>query len=156
MRVLKTLVNTQYELNIAKTRLDYLLGKKEEIYTKYFPITSKIKDVPVQSSTKDNDKMALYLAELNDVNEITGKSLEQEIEEQRNEVNLLRYYINLMNNNLENLTGIEYEIYKNVVVKGFSITKSVEKVAEKYNKEPSTIWHVNYPRIKKELKKIIK
>ena len=71
MRVLKTLVNTQYELNIAKTRLDYLLGKKEEIYTKYFPITSKIKDVPVQSSgNKGNDKMALYLAELNDVNEI--------------------------------------------------------------------------------------
>jgi len=34
MKALKTISNTQYELNIAKVNLDYLLDKKEKIYTK--------------------------------------------------------------------------------------------------------------------------
>lgn len=156
MQVIRTIGNTRQELNIAKNRLDLLLLKKEKIYTKYFPITPRLKEIQVDGGDRDNDKMALYVAEINDPDEITGKSLSMEIEEQRNEVNILEYYIKLMDNNLANMHGIEYDLYHLITVKGYNVSKAVEVIAERYNKDVSTIWSIYYPKIKKEIKKLNK
>ena len=53
--------------------------------------------------------MAEYLHELTKINPATGKSLEQEINEQRNEAQKLQYYLNLMEALLELRTQIEFE-----------------------------------------------
>lgn len=150
--MIRTYVNTKAELNIAQLRLELLMRKKEELYTKYFPLSSKYDTVSAHTN-KRSDPMAEYISELTKINPTTGMSLEQEIENERNNVNTLKYYINLMDYNLERTTGIENELFKLIVVKGRTKTKAVEIVSEKYEKEPRTIWQYYYPKIKKEIDK---
>ena len=83
METIRTYTNTKCELEMAKTRLSLLMDKKEQLYCKYFPVTQKLKDDIVKGGEKDNDKMAKYVHELNEVDIGTGRSLAQEIEYQR-------------------------------------------------------------------------
>lgn len=150
--MIRIYANTKAELNIAQLRLNELMTEKEELYTRYFPLSSKTEEVSAHTN-KRSDPMADYMAELTKINPITGMSLEQEIEEQRNGVNRLEYCIRQMNYVLENTTGIENDLFRFIVVKGKNKTKAVEIVSEKYDKEPRTIWQYYYPRIKKEIDK---
>ena len=151
---IRTYSNTCAELKVAETRLEFLVSKKEVIYTKYFPLTAKVSDSPSHTN-KRSDPMADYVSEITRINPTTGLSLEEEIEEARNEVNNLRYYLNIMLHNIETLTGIECELFCKIIKDGYSPTKAVNKVAEKYKKEPETIWKYYYPKIKKEISKCI-
>ena len=152
--MIRTYANTKAELNIAEDRLHLLMDKKEELFTKYFPITTRMGD-SFEHTNKQIDPMAAYVAELTKVNPTTDMSLDDEITEARNQVGILKYYVKRMEYNLENTTGIENELFKLIVVKGFKMTKAVELVAEKYKKEPVTIWKYYYPKIKKEISKCI-
>ena len=147
--------NTKCDLKMARHRLNALMIEKEHIYTKYFPVTAKLTDMPRTTST-ERDKMALYISEINKVNKITGMSLEQEIEHIRNLVGELEYYIKLMENCFKKYDSIEGHLYRLIVEKGMNKTKAVEKTAEKYNKEPLTICKYHYPNIANEIKKIQK
>ena len=150
--MIRTYANTKAELNNSKLRLELLMRQKEELYTKYFPITAKYDEASAHTNRK-SDPMAEYMSELTKINPITGMSLDQEIEEQRNKVQTLEYYMRLMDHNLETTTGIENELFTLIVVHGYKPTKAVEKIAEKYKKEPRTIWEYNYSKIKKEIEK---
>lgn len=150
--MIKTYANTKAELNVAKTRLDLLMSRKEEIYTRYFPITAKFKDTPAHTN-KQADAMAEYVAEITRINQITGMSLEDEIEEQRNKVNELKHYIDLIEQEMLKTTGIENELFKKIVIEGYKPTKAVIKIAEKYNKEEQTIWKYYYSKIKEAVEK---
>jgi len=152
--MIRTYANTKAELNIAEERLHLLMDRKDELYTKYFPITSRLSETAVHSN-KINDSMASYVAELTKINSVTGMSLDQEIEEARNKVGKLNYYLTRMKMNLEQTTGIENELFTWIIVKGYKPTRAVEFVAEKYKKEPGTIWKYHYPKIKKEILKCI-
>ena len=90
MDAIRTYNNTKCELEMAKTRLNLLMDKKEQLYAKYFPVTQKIKDDVVKGGVADNDKMAKYVYELNEVDIGTGRSLAQEIEYQRAVVDKLK------------------------------------------------------------------
>lgn len=153
MFAIRSYNNTQCELSIEKLRLDYLICKKEKLYSKFFPLTTKITDNK-NTGNEMKDKMAEYIHELHKVNKNTGMSLAQEIDEQRNKVNELKYYLKLMEKAFKELSGIEYELYKAIVDKGMSINKAVEKVAGNKNKDVSTIWKYHYPKISKEIKKL--
>ena len=146
--------NTKCELEMTKTRLSLLMDRKEKLYCKYFPITAKIKEVMVDGGDRDNDKMAQYVAELHEVDETTGKSLADEIEEKQETIDKLQGYLNIMSNSLSNMTGIEYELYNEIVCKGTKVTRAVDIVAERNGVEPRTIWRHHYKNIKKEIKKI--
>lgn len=150
--MIRTYANTKAELNIAKSRLELLMKQKEELYTKYFPLTAKFEETSAHTN-KRNDSMADYMAELTKINKVTGMSLDQEIEEQRNKVQILEYYIRLMEYNFENTTGRENELFKLIVMHGYKPAKAVEKIAEKYKREPRTIWEYDYSKIKKEIEK---
>ena len=67
METIRTYTNTKCELEMAKARLSLLMDRKEQLYCKYFPITAKIKENVVSGSRPNNDKMADYVYELNDV-----------------------------------------------------------------------------------------
>lgn len=156
MEAIRTYTNTKCELEMAKSRLGLLMDRKEQLYCKYFPITARIKDDVISGGDKNNDKMDRYLSELYDVDIGTGNSLAAEIDYQRTVVDKLTTCLNEMAATLERMTGIEYELYYEIVVKRRRITKAVEYIAEKYDKDTQTIWKYHYPKIKKDVKKLIK
>jgi hypothetical protein len=141
---------------MAKTRLNLLTDRKEQLYCKYFPITSKAKDVMVDGGERNNDKMADYIHELHEVDIGTGKSLADEIIYQQENINKLEKTINDMDSTLAKLTGIEYALYYEIVVKGVNVTRAVSNVAEEYDKDNQTIWKHHYKKIKKYVKKVTK
>ena len=156
METIRTYTNTKCELEMAKTRLRLLMDRKEQLYAKYFPVTQKLKEDIVKGGEVDKDKFARYLYELYNVDIGTGNSLAQEIEYQRELVDQLNSYVNAMSDTLGKMSGIEYALYYEIVVKGVRISRAVSNVAEEYGKEDQTIWKYHYPKIKKEIKKVIK
>lgn len=152
--MIRTYANTKAELNIAEERLNLLMSRKEELYVKFFPLSAKISDAPAHTN-KLTDAMAGYVAELTKVNPVTKMSLDSEITEARNNRDKLGYYLKRMEINLKSTTGIENELFYKIVVEGYRPTKAVNNIAEKYNKEPETIWKYYYPKIKKEISKCI-
>lgn len=156
MFIIRTYTNTKCELEMAKTRLNILMDRKEKLYCKYFPITAKAKEVVVDGGEKENDKMALYLHELYLVDIGTGMSLAGEIDEQQENVNKLQSYLSDMESTLSKTSGIEYSLYYEIVVNGLNISKAVERVARDYDKDTQTIWKHHYKKIKRDVKKVIK
>ena len=150
--------DTRIELNIAMNKLDQLNEKKNMLYAKYCSLTTENFEDVGRPINKKRDKMIEYLIELEKVNPITGKSLEQEINEQRNIVNKLQYYINLMEYNLQQLEGIEYKLYYAIVCEkentNKSVTQIIEEFAENNYMHEQTIWQNYYPKIKPELEKL--
>lgn len=154
METIRTYTNTKCELEMAKLRLAVLMDRKEQLYCKYFPITATIKEDVVSGGKKNNDKMADYVHELNEVDIGTGRSLAQEIEYQRTIVDKLTRYITDMSETLGRMKGIEYALYFEIVVNGVRISRAVSNIAERYGKDDGTIWKYHYPQIKKEIKKL--
>ena len=156
MYIIRTYTNTKCELEMAKTRLNLLMDRKEKLYCKYFPITSRAKEVIVDGGEHENDKMALYLHDLYTVDVGTGKSLAGEIDEEQENINNLQNYINIMESSLAKMSGIEYDLYYEIVVNGTQISKAVDKVAEKYDKDSQTLWKNHYKKIKKDVRNVLK
>ena len=154
MYAIRNYTNTKCELEMAKSRLSLLMDRKEKLYCKYFPVTAKLKDVVVDGGEKNNDKMAEYLAELYEVDIGTGKSLAGEIEYEQEHITRLQDCINNLNDSLGKMTGIEYQLFYEIVYKGIKITKAVENIADINDIEPQTIWKNYYKKIKRYLYKI--
>lgn len=156
MDTIRTYTNTKCELEMAKARLSLLMDRKEQLYCKYFPITAKIKQDVVSGGQRNNDKMADYVHELHEVDIGTGKSLADEIEAGRAVVDSLQKYLNLMNDTLSKMNGIEYALYYEIVVKGMRVSRAVSIIAERYNRDDQTIWKYHYSKIKKDIKTLKK
>ncbi len=62
--------------------------------------------------------------------------------------------LNIIDNHLKELKGIENKLYYQIVVLGKSVTKAVDKVAFDEYKDVSTIWKNYYPNVKKKLKEL--
>ena len=156
IETIRTYTNTKCELEMAKTRLNLLMDRKEQLYCKYFPITQQIKEDIIKGGAKDNDKMAQYVHELNEVDIGTGRSLAQEIEYQRTVVDNIKRYIVDMEETLSKMRGIEYALYYEIVINGVNTSKAVSNVAERYNKDDQTVWKHHYRKIKENVKKLKK
>ena len=154
MFTIQTYTDTKCELEMARTRLNKLLFDKEKLYTKYFPLVQQLKDDVIENSYKNNDKMADYVHELHEIDWGTGKSLADEIEYQQENVKKLENYINNMNNILSKMTGLEYQLFYEIAVRGINISKAVSNISERNNIDNSTIWRKYYPKIKYYVKKL--
>ena len=152
METIRTYTNTKCELEVAKARLSLLMDRKEQLYCKYFPVTQQLKTDIVSGGEKDKDKFASYMYELCNVDIGTGMSLADEIDYQRAVVDKLTYYVNVMSETLAKMTGIEYSLYFEIVIRGVRPSKAVSNVAEQYNVDDRTIWKYHYSKIKKDLK----
>lgn len=146
--------NTLCERNIIKTRLNLLMDRKEAIYCKYFPMNKPINSEHVDGGHTIKDPMTLYVEELTRINEETGKSLDQEISEQRNELNKLEYYIRLMENTIKELKGMGAELYRYIVFDNMNISKAISKTAEKNYVDDRTIWRIYHKNIKEHINKL--
>lgn len=154
MYTIRNYTDTKCELEMAKTRLNLLIDKKIGIYDKYFPVTAKIKEVSVDGGTPNNDKMADYVNEITMIDIGTGMSLVDEIDYQQKNINKLQRYLDTMSDILGGMSGIEYQLFYEIVYKGNNITKAVESIAIQNDKDTSTIWKNYYSKIKKDVKKI--
>lgn len=154
MFTIHSYTDTKCELEMAKTRLSLLMDRKEKLYCKYFPLTPKLKEVMVDGGERNNDKMADYLHELHEIDIGTGKSLADEITYQQQNVDKLQGYLNNMTDSLAKMTGLEYKLYYEIVVKGVNVSKAVDNIAELSGKETRTIWKNYYNKIKKDVKKV--
>lgn len=176
--------DTKCELNVAIIRLNQLEEKKQELYCKYFKITGKsyptmykikldkttkirtwdevLKDenVSISNSNIKTDPMTDYQIALENVDKDTNISLNDELKLQKNEVRKLEYYLKLMENNMTNLKGIEYELYYEIVINPINANKTISKIIEEFSeredvdRDIQTIWKNYYPSIKKYLKKL--
>lgn len=154
MFTIHTYTDTKCELEMAKTRLNLLMDKKEKLYCKYFPITPKLKEIMVDGGEKNNDKMADYLHELHEIDLGTGMSLAQEIEYQQKNIDKFQTYLDKMSDTLSKMSGIEYQLFYEIAFNALNISKAVDKIAERNNKDSQTIWKNYYKNIKKEIKKL--
>ena len=154
MFTIHSYTDTKCELEMAKTRLSLLMDRKEKLYCKYFPLTPKLKEVMVDGGEHNNDKMADYLHELHEIDIGTGKSLADEITYQQQNVDKLQGYLKNMTDSLAKMTGLEYKLYYEIVVKGVNVSKAVDNIAELSGKETRTIWKNYYNKIKKDVKKV--
>lgn len=154
MYAIRNFTNTKCELEMAKTRLNLLMDRKEALYCKYFPVTSKLKEVMVDGGEHNKDKMADYLHELYEVDVGTGKSLYEEITYEQENVDKLQGYLTEMAESLSNMTGIEYQLFYEIVFKGTKISRAVDKIATDNSIEPQTIWKNYYRKIKKYIKRV--
>ena len=154
MFAIRNYTDTKCELEMAKTRLNLLIDKKISIYNKYFPVTKAIKEIVVDGSKSNEDKMVEYIREISEVDIGTGMSLEQEIEYQRKKIVTFQGYLDSMDDTLGKISGIEYKLFYEIVYRGTSVSKAVEKIAEMTEKDTSTIWKNYYSKIKKDIKKI--
>lgn len=155
MIALRNYTDTKNELDITQNRLNYLLNKKEELYTRYCGISSpSLSADKVSGGNGCNDKMTEYVHQITKVNPKTGLSLEDEIAQQQNAVRELKYYLNLMEHNLKTMKSIEYKLYYAIVVEAKGITGGIEAVSYDVDKDVSTIWKYYYPKIEKEIKKL--
>lgn len=153
MLTIRNYTDTECELEIAKSRLDFLIDKKTRLYRKYFPLSSEVKEIMVDGGEENTDKMADYLHELHEIDYGTGKSLEEEIIYQQEIVDKLKNYLDIMSNSLSKMKGLEYQLFYEIVYNGVNITKAVENISCNYNADVSTVWRV-YKRIKKYVKKL--
>ncbi len=154
MFTIRSYTDTKCELEMAKTRLNLLIDKKISIYSKYFPLTATLKDVIVDGGEKNRDKMADYVHEINEIDLGTGMSIVQEIEYQQQNTTKLQGYLDVMSDILGKMSGIEHQLFYEIVYNGVNITKAVENVAEATGKDTSTIWKNYYSKIQKDVKKI--
>lgn len=149
-RVLINYNNLYRYYQIELFNLKVLEEQKESIRSKYFKTTSSTNGDGSSRTNSNQDNYANYMSEL-DKYKILDK-----IEEKRNEINRLNYYIKKIEYNLSELVGIEYRLFYKII-NGVNISKAVEEVASENcfnNKKPSTvsvIWEKYYPNIKKEV-----
>lgn len=154
MFTIQSYTDTKCELEMAKTRLNLLVDKKLRLYSKYFPLSAPIKDVVVDGGDISKDKMADYVHELHEVDIGTGMSLAEEIDYQQRNINTFQAYLDTMNDILSKMSGIEYQLFYEIVYNGVNVTKAVENIAMETGKDVSTIWKNYYSKIKNDIQKI--
>lgn len=138
MSTIKTRNNIECALAIAKLRLDLLIERKNMLYAKYCPTAQKL----------SNDKKAQYLSELYDTDTVSGYSLAEEIKYHKERVNILTHTINKIDKTLNNLNGIEFVLFCEIVINGVNTSKAVRDIAQLYKLAENTVWRYHYKKIK--------
>ena len=110
MLTIRNYTDTKCELEMSKTRLNLLIDKKISIYSKYFPLSTNLKEIIVDGKEEKKDPMAEYVHEINEIDIGTGMSLVEEIIYQQTNINKFQHYLDIMNDILSKMSGIEYQL----------------------------------------------
>jgi len=137
-----------YQIELLNLKI--LEEKKESIRCKYFKVTASTNGDGSNRTNNNQDNYANYMSELE------KEKILDKIEEKRNEINKLNYYIKKIEYNLSELVGIEYRLFYKII-NGVNISKAVEEIVSENcfnNKKPqekTIIWTKYYQNIKKEV-----
>ena len=152
---IQSYINTNCEYQLKNARLSLLYDKKLVIYNKYFSTTTQLKEI-VSYTNKKTDNFTNYVHDISEINPVTGLSLIEEIVYLENDVERLAKTLIEMQQILNNMKGLQYKLFNEIVFNGTNVTKAVNIVAERNNIEPQTIWKHHYKKIKKDLDKLKK
>lgn len=147
-------IDTKLELDLKEARYNLLEERKQELFNKYFPTTSKIKDVVVSKTNKQQDNYIQYLHELEKVNKVNNMSIDEEMKYIKIEIEKLKRHLNLMNNILKNAEGMQYELFYMIVCKGNKVTYTIQFLADKYNYAERNVWRTYEKKVKKYIEKL--
>ena len=136
---------TKAELHVAEERLHLLMARKEELYTRFFPLASRMGDTTGHTN-KRSDPMAAYVSELEKINPVTNMSLDDELENCQNEIRTLQYYLKRMEYIIKESKGIKNELFCLVIMDGVRPVKAVKQIADKYSIEEDSVWKRHYPK----------
>lgn len=103
----------------------------------------------------ENIKLELNILteRLNIISEYESIILKEKVE-LNNLIDIQKQIINQMEKDISNLDGIENKLYNEIAIKGTSISKAVEKIAEEEDKDVSTLWKNYYPNVRKRIDKL--
>lgn len=134
---------------IEQVNLSILEDIKEKIRDQHFKTTSQ----PSNSSSKTNKKYENYDAYMI---ALEKEQIFEKIQEKRNLINRLSYYLKKIEYNLSQLQGIEYQLFYKII-NGINVSKAIKEIAEenylnnKKIRDESIIWKKYYPNIRKEI-----
>lgn len=106
---MKDYITTSNEYDIVKRRLNRLYKKREKLINDIHNITSKIKEVVVNTGFSD-DKMSSYVAELEQV--------ENDIREKELEVSELKDDLDYMDSRISNIKNIKEQVFVMHFIRG--------------------------------------
>ena len=76
----------------------------------------------------------------------------EKLENEKNDIicliNSYKELIQKIEHDLQNLSGIENKLYREIVINNLNVSKAIEKVAFEENKDVSTLWKNYYPNVK--------
>lgn len=81
------------------------------------------------------------------------KYLEEEKKTLLNLINSHYSTLEKMERSLQSLEGIEKKLFYEIAIKGLNVTRAVDKIANIYELDSSTIWKKYYPKVKKFIKR---
>lgn len=149
MRGLRNYTNTRKELQLAEKRLDILRNRKEELYNRLvMPKGWQMSDGGGVSTKEPESNTEKYVLACNTPSEATGMSLNEEIAHVEQEIYYLRKVCEMMEETLEQLTGIEATLYSLIIIGGKAPTDAVREVADMQYMTEDNIWHTYYRKIK--------
>lgn len=142
--IIKSYTNSKQELNLLSSRLKLIEKRKEIVLKEKENIQSLIQNNKICELI---EKLKIEQIELDNA----YKNLEREQEELNSLSETIKSNIKFMEENLQLLTGVEYQLYYQIVVKGLNVTKAIDKVAFDQNLDSSTLWKYYYPKIKDKI-----
>lgn len=98
--------------------------------------------------------MSLYLEAMERVDPATGLALDDEIELLTSQRRKLSQTLKAIEANLRKMEGIEFELFRRIVVDGMKRSEAVREVAERSYLSEQTVWRYYYPKIKEELERL--
>lgn len=149
MKALRNYGNTKIELKIARQRLEVLSRRKQDLYDRFVsPKGWQVSEGGGVSSKNPQSGTEKFVMACEAVSEVTGLSLNAEIEQCQADIEHLADLCQMMENTLEHLEGIEATLFSLIVIAGKTPTQAVEDVAEMQSMSIDNVWHTYYKKIK--------
>lgn len=147
--------NTLKELAIVRERKQYLMDKREELWSRFCsPQSTKYGEVMGTGSGKS--KPELYVEAITTPDAVTHMTIDEELEVLSGKENRLNRVLKKMAESMFDLDDIETMLYCEIVINGNKPTRAVSIVAETKYITEQAIWKSHYPKVKEIIKEIKK
>lgn len=136
MNVFQAYSNTKAECDVLKLRLELMRERETKIEDMYaLPNYSPV----------DIEK---YISESGRRTNDTQRTVYEEISMLEKDISKYELALKGMEESLVMMQGIEYDLYKAIVIDGMKPSVAVEKVSNQCGKSESTLWRNAYKKIK--------
>ena len=154
MDMIRTYTNTLLELKGLEQRFKLLQQRREVIYVKYLGVKSPNYEKIGSGKNWAVDNMSIFLDLISRVNPETGMSLDDELEWLAGQIHRLTITLKEMRKNLKEMEGLEFQLYRAIVINGQKATEAVQSVAEKNFMSEQRVWKYHYSKIREEVNKL--
>ena len=154
MDMIRTYTNTLLELNGLEQRFKLLQQRREVIYVKYLGVKSPNYEKIGSGKNWAVDNMSVFLDLVTRINPATGMSLDEELEWLAGQIHQLTKTLRDMRKNLKRMEGLEFQLYRAIVINGQKVTEAVQTIAEKNYISEQRVWKYHYAKIREEVEKL--